>query len=46
VARYPAHNREIVDEAGVNNAVGSRRSAAQALEIIERPAMYIRACRC
>ena len=38
--------REVVDEAGVNDAVGSGYSAAQALEIIERTAIYIRACRC
>ena len=33
--------REVVDEAQVDDAVRSRCSAAQAIEILERPAMYL-----
>jgi hypothetical protein len=36
---------EVVDEPGVNDSVGTGRSAAQALEIFERTAMHFRACR-
>ena len=37
--------REVVDESGVDYAVGSSRATAQALDIIKRAAMHIGSCR-